>query len=150
MCPSKIKETTWMILKNLLKFWRFHWVFLYFYHSDHPLFSSWIKCHSLLWWCVSKKEKNKRTTNSFSYYSFSVSIYGDFCGSLQIMKYRKNINLWYMSNSFVDHCLYFCPFSYLSFFDLWLWLPLWYLRFMASDYPFGILDIWLLITPLVS
>ena len=30
------------------------------------------------------------------------------------------------------------------------WLPLWYLRFTASDYPFGILDLRLLITSLVS
>jgi len=30
------------------------------------------------------------------------------------------------------------------------WLPLWYLRFTASDYPFGILDLQLLITTLVS
>jgi hypothetical protein len=29
------------------------------------------------------------------------------------------------------------------------WLPIWYLRFTASDYPFGILDLRLLITPLV-
>ena len=27
---------------------------------------------------------------------------------------------------------------------------LWYLRFMDSDYPFGILDLQILITPLVS
>jgi hypothetical protein len=29
-------------------------------------------------------------------------------------------------------------------------LPLWYLRFTTSDYPFGILDLRLQITPLVS
>ena len=51
-----------------------------------------------------------------------------------------------------------CPFGIL---DLWLWLPLWYLRFTTSDYRFGILDLrlWLplwylrftaLIAPLVS
>ena len=49
------------------------------------------------------------------------------------------------------HCIV-CPLIY------GFWLPLWYLRFTASDYPFGILwplyclsfDLWLLITPLVS
>jgi hypothetical protein len=30
------------------------------------------------------------------------------------------------------------------------WLPLWYLRFTASDYLFGILDLRLLITSLAS
>jgi hypothetical protein len=33
--------------------------------------------------------------------------------------------------------------------DKWI-IVLSILRFMASDYPFGILDLWLLITPLVS
>jgi hypothetical protein len=90
---------------------------------------------------------------------------------------------------FVDCCLsfFFWPLCCLSFFDLWIlitplvscghcvvspsiygfWLPLWYLvaivlsvlRFMDSDYPFGILwplcclsffDLLILITPLVS
>jgi hypothetical protein len=37
-----------------------------------------------------------------------------------------------------------CP----SIYDFWL--PLWYLRFTTSDYPFGILDLRLLITTLVS
>jgi hypothetical protein len=30
------------------------------------------------------------------------------------------------------------------------WLPLWYLWFTDSDYPFGVLDLQILITPLVS
>ena len=90
---------------------------------------------------------------------------------------------------FVDCCLsfFFWPLCCLSFFDLWIlitplvscghcvvspsiygfWLPLWYLvaivlsvlRFMDSDYPFGIFwplcclsffDLRILITPLVS
>ena len=38
------------------------------------------------------------------------------------------------------HCVV-CPSSIYVF-----WLPLWYLRFTASDYPFGILDLRLLIT----
>ena len=38
-----------------------------------------------------------------------------------------------------------CPSSIYGF-----WLPLWYLRFTDSDYPFGILDLRILITPLVS
>jgi hypothetical protein len=47
-----------------------------------------------------------------------------------------------------------CPFSfghcivYRSIYGFWL--PLWYLRFTASDYPFGILDLRLMVTPLVS
>jgi hypothetical protein len=63
---------------------------------------------------------------------------------------------------YVGHCIV-CPTSIYAF-----WLPLWYLlaivssvllRFMPSDYPFGIFwplyrlsyfDLWLLITPLVS
>ena len=54
--------------------------------------------------------------------------------------------VWY----FVDHCLSFffqalyCLSSIYGF-----WLPLWYLRSTASDYPFVILDLRLLITPLV-
>ena len=42
-----------------------------------------------------------------------------------------------------DHCV-ICPPIY------GFWLPLWYLRFTDSDYPFGILDLQILITPLVS
>ena len=42
-----------------------------------------------------------------------------------------------------DHCV-ICPPIY------GFWLPLWYLRFTDSDYPFGILDLRILITPLVS
>ena len=34
--------------------------------------------------------------------------------------------------------------------DLWILITLWYLRFMDSDYRFGILDLWILITALVS
>jgi hypothetical protein len=30
------------------------------------------------------------------------------------------------------------------------WFPLWYLRFTASGYPFGILDLRRLVSPLVS
>jgi hypothetical protein len=41
------------------------------------------------------------------------------------------------------HCIV-CPLIY------GFLLPLWYLRFMASYYPFGIFDLRLLITPLVS
>jgi hypothetical protein len=41
--------------------------------------------------------------------------------------------------------LYLCPSSIYG-----LRLPLWYLRFMAYDYHFGILDLWLMITTLVS
>jgi hypothetical protein len=43
---------------------------------------------------------------------------------------------------FVFHCLSICPFL--------LVIVLFVLRFTASDYPFGILDLRLLITPLVS
>ena len=56
---------------------------------------------------------------------------------------------------FVDRCLSFCPFSFdhcvvcsSSIYEFWL--PLWYLRFTDSDYPFDILDLRILITPLVS
>jgi hypothetical protein len=60
--------------------------------------------------------------------------------------------------------LSFCPFS-LSHCVVWppliysLWLPFWYLvdivlsvllRFTVYDYAFGILDLWFMITPLVS
>ena len=54
----------------------------------------------------------------------------------------------------VDRCLSFCPFSLghcvvcSSIYGFWL--SLWYLRFTDSDYPFGILDLRILITPLVS
>ena len=41
------------------------------------------------------------------------------------------------------HC-WVCPSIY------GFWLPLWHLRLTASDYPLGILDVRLLITPLVS
>jgi hypothetical protein len=41
------------------------------------------------------------------------------------------------------HCVV-CPSIY------GFWLPLWCLRYTDSDYPFGILDIRILITPLVS
>jgi hypothetical protein len=34
--------------------------------------------------------------------------------------------------------------------DLRVLITPWYLRFMGSDYPFGILDLRVLITPLVS
>jgi len=30
------------------------------------------------------------------------------------------------------------------------WLHIWYLRFTVDDYTFGILDLWWMITPLVS
>jgi hypothetical protein len=43
-----------------------------------------------------------------------------------------------------DHCVV-CPSSIYGF-----WLPLWYLRFTDSDYPFVILDLRILITPLLS
>ena len=55
---------------------------------------------------------------------------------------------------FVDRCLSFCPVSFghcavcpSSIYGFWL--PLWYLRYTDSDYPFGILGIRILITPLV-
>ena len=79
---------------------------------------------------------------------------------------------------FVHHCLSLCTFCfghclvclsliYCFWLPLWylrftasdypfdildygFWLPLWYLWFTASDYPFGILDLLLLITPLIS
>jgi hypothetical protein len=46
---------------------------------------------------------------------------------------------------FVDRCLSFCTFSFghcvvCSSLIYGFWLPLWYLRYMDSDYPFGILD----------
>jgi hypothetical protein len=75
---------------------------------------------------------------------------------------------------FLVFCVMFCrpllvhlsvilwPLCCLSFFDILLlitslvssiygfWLPLWYLRYTASDYPFGVFDIRFLITSLVS
>ena len=57
-------------------------------------------------------------------------------------------------------CVVFCRSLFVLFFFLSLyfvctliydfWLPLWYLRFTTSDYPFDILDLRLLITPLIS
>jgi hypothetical protein len=57
-------------------------------------------------------------------------------------------------------CVMFCPSLFVLFpFDHYIvrhsliyvfWLPCWYLRFTSSDYPVGILDLRLLITPLVS
>ena len=77
--------------------------------------------------------------------------------------YRLSFDLRFLTIPLVSfhHCI-FCPTSISGF-----WLPLWYLlaivssflRFTASDYPFGIFltlyrlsyfDRWLLITPLVS
>jgi hypothetical protein len=49
---------------------------------------------------------------------------------------------------FVDFCLSFCSFSFghcvicPSIYGFWL--PIWYLRFTASDYPFGIFKLFLL------
>jgi hypothetical protein len=57
---------------------------------------------------------------------------------------------------FLDLYVMFCRslfflLAIVFFFDLRLLITsLWYLRFTASDYPFGILDLRLLITPLVS
>jgi hypothetical protein len=52
-------------------------------------------------------------------------------------------SLYFCSFSF-GHCIVY-PSEIYGF-----WLPLWYLRFTASDYHFGILDLRLLITTLVS
>ena len=55
---------------------------------------------------------------------------------------------------YVDHGLSFCSISFghcigcSSIYGFWLFL--WYLRFTASDYSFGILDLRFLIIPLVS
>ena len=56
---------------------------------------------------------------------------------------------------FVDRCLSVCSFIFWPlccqcFFDLRILITsLWYLRSTSSDYPFGILDLQILITPLV-
>jgi hypothetical protein len=56
---------------------------------------------------------------------------------------------------FVLLSFFLWPLHFLYFFDLRFliyvfWLPLWYLRFTSSGYLFGILDLRLLVTSLVS
>jgi len=52
---------------------------------------------------------------------------------------------------FVLLSFFFWPLCFLFFFDLRVLITsLWYLRFTGSDYTFGILDLRVLITPLVS
>ena len=75
-----------------------------------------------------------------------IDIYRD---SLTLCNEFALLNLQFSVSCFVDHCLSFCKLYCLSF-DLQLlvtplvsqiygfWLPLWYLRFTASGYPFGI------------
>jgi hypothetical protein len=60
---------------------------------------------------------------------------------LQFKIYLKFCNCCLFS---FGHCI-LCHSSIYGF-----WLLLWYLRFTASGYPFGILDLRLLVTPLVS
>jgi len=64
------------------------------------------------------------------------------------------LKLWFSVYRFLDHCLFFCSFSIghcIVCPSIYVFrLPLWYLRFTFSDYPFGILDLRFQITPLVS